>query len=136
MTWRQTESGGLARPGDDRRDPGVADPGVDPAPFGDRGVGHRFVEVLVGDVAAEHEGRPGERRGHRLEVPLGPGHERHRGAGTGEGMGEQRPEAAAGAGDHDSLPRDGAGVREGRRYVDLVDHRFSHVVPTSTIHAR
>ena len=35
---------GLERAGDDRRDPGVADPHVDAAPLGDGGVGDRLVE--------------------------------------------------------------------------------------------
>ena len=45
------------RAGDDRGDAGVADPHVDAAPLGDGGVGDRFVEVGVADVAAEHERR-------------------------------------------------------------------------------
>ena len=59
MTSRQTAGIGRQRAGDDRGDAGVADPDVDAAPLGHGGVGDRFVEVLVADVAAEHERRPG-----------------------------------------------------------------------------
>ena len=54
---------GLARSGHDRRDPRVADPHVDAAPFGHGGVGDRFVELLVGHVAAAARATvPGARR--------------------------------------------------------------------------
>jgi hypothetical protein len=65
---------------------------------------------------------------------LGAGHQGHRGAGLREGMGQQRAEAAAGAGDHHPLPRDRAraGNDSGISMGSIIAR--SLVVPTSTIH--
>ena len=117
---------GLARPGDDRRDPRVADPHVDAAPLGDGGVGDGFVEVLVGDLAGEHQGGAGELVGQRLEVGLGPRHQRDPGAVLGEGAGEPAAEAPAGAGHHHPLPADLIG--------HLAPAGVPVFVPISTIH--
>ena len=101
---RQTDGSVSSGPADDRRDPRVADPDVDAAPFGHGGVGDRVVELRVGHVAAEHERRPGKLLGDRLEVGLRPRHQRHPGAALRERVREQPAEPPAGAGDHHPLP--------------------------------
>ena len=50
---------GFERPGQDRRDPRVADPDVDATPLGHRAIGDRVVELAVGHVAREREDGPG-----------------------------------------------------------------------------
>ena len=95
---------GLARAGEDGRDPGVADPHVDAAPLGDGRVGDRLVERR-------------RRSRRRCTRATGPGSSAATAlrsvsvratsatlrAALRERVGEQPAEAAAGAGDHHAL---------------------------------
>ena len=119
-TWRQTDGVGVrgARPTIGEM-PGVADPHVDAAPLGDGGVGHRLVEVLVGDVAAEHQATgPGSASATALRSRSVRATRATDAPARRERVGEQRAEAAAGAGDHHPLPRRprrGRGTTRGSR---------------------
>ena len=89
MTRRHTDTSVSRGPATTGEIPALADPGVQPAPLGQRRVGNRFVEVLVGDVARQDQRRPGQCFGQRLEVPLRSCDQGNRGSTSGERVGEQ-----------------------------------------------
>ncbi len=70
---------------------------------------------------------PGELGGHRLEVGLRPGDQRHPGPALREGVGQQPTEASARAGDDHPLAGHVGGTGEGRGDVELSGHRPSLV---------